>query len=159
MVFFKLAPPRPKIKKGGNKKETNDEDGELNAERGESRQKKSRHREGEIAQGLAPAMGRWTGKRWSRALQHARGQSNKRAAVKNQYLLINFPALLACKKPVEQCLYWQSSSPSLSFQTQGPNRQRWNQSGKLDEGQIGEKGTSIGNAKEQPCWFRAEVLE
>lgn len=56
-------------------------------------------------------MGRWTGKRWSRALQHARGQSNKRAAVKNQYLLINFPTLLACKKPAEQCLYWHSSPP------------------------------------------------
>lgn len=36
-------------------------------------------------------------KRWSGALQHARGQSNKWAAVKNQYLLINFPTLLACK--------------------------------------------------------------
>lgn len=92
-------------------------------------------------------MGRWTGKRWSRALQHARGQSNKRGAVKNQYLLINFPTLLACKKPAEQCLYWHSSPPSLylSFQTQGPNRQRCNQSGKLDGGQTGEKGTGIGS--------------
>lgn len=106
-------------------------------------------------------MGRWTGKRWSRALEHARGQSNKRAAVKNQYLLINFPTLLACKKPAEQCLYWQSSPPSLylAFQTQGPNRDRCNQSGKLDEGQIGEKGTGIGSADRQPCWFMAEAAE
>lgn len=96
---------------------------------------------------LAKVMGRWTGKRWSRALQHARGQSNKRGAVKNQYLLINFPTLPACKKPAEQCLYWHSSPPSLylSFQTQGPNRQRCNQSGKLDGGQTGEKGTGIGS--------------
>lgn len=106
-------------------------------------------------------MGRWTVKRWSRALQHARGQSNKRAAVKNQYLLINFPTLLACKKPAEQCLYWHSSPPSLylPFQTQGPNRERCNQSGKLVGGQIGEKGTGIGSADWQPCWFRAGTVE
>lgn len=102
---------------------------------------------GKLSGRLAKVMGRWTGKRWSRALQHARGQSNKRGAVKNQYLLINFPTLLACKKPAEQCLYWHSSPPSLylSFQTQGPNRQRCNQSGKLDGGQTGEKGTGIGS--------------
>ena len=96
---------------------------------------------GGIEREVSRVTGRWTVKRWSGALQHARGQSNKRAAVKNQYLLINFPTLLACKKPVEQCLYWHSSPPSLyrSFQTRGPNRERCDRSGRLDGGQIGGK--------------------
>lgn len=100
---------------------------------------------GGIEREVSRVTGRWTVKRWSGALQHARGQSNKRAAVKNQYLLINFPTLLACKKPVEQCLYWHSSPPSLyrSFQTRGPNRERCDQSGRLDGGQIGGKRAPV----------------
>lgn len=50
-----------------------------------------------MSERLAEVTGRWTGKRWSRAPRHAGGQSNKRAAVKNQYLLINSLTLLPCK--------------------------------------------------------------
>lgn len=66
-------------------------DGKLIAERGETK-----GREGAGAGGYQSG-GQMDSKRWSGALQHARGQSNKWAAVKNQYLLINFPTLLACK--------------------------------------------------------------
>lgn len=92
-------------------------------------------------------MGRCTVKRWSGALQHARGQSNKWAAVKNQYLLINFPTLLACKK-ASGTMFVLALSPSLaplSSQTQGPNRERCWQSGRLDQGQMGEKRTGPGS--------------
>lgn len=51
----------------------------------------------EPSQRLVELMYGRTGKRWSGALPLARGQSNKRAAVKNQYLLINSPTLWACK--------------------------------------------------------------
>lgn len=100
-------------------------------------------------------------KRWSGALLHARGQSNKRAAVKNQYLLINSPTLGACKKPVEQCLSWHSSLPScsLSFQTQGPNRRRCNQSGELDGAQTAERTLGVARAEHEPRWFGAETLD
>lgn len=69
----------------------------LNEVSQDKRREQSAQSEEKWSERLAEVMGRWTGKRWSRALQHARGQSNKRGAVKNQYLLINFPTLLACK--------------------------------------------------------------
>lgn len=54
-------------------------------------------------------------KRWSGALQHAPGQSNKWAAVKNQYLLINFPTLLACKSQRNRvCIGTQPLPASVS---------------------------------------------
>lgn len=70
-------------------------DGKLIAERGET--KGEPMPSGRVAAGGYRSGGQMDSKRWSGALQHARGQSNKWAAVKNQYLLINFPTLPACK--------------------------------------------------------------
>lgn len=102
-------------------------------------------------------MGRWTEKKGG--VEHSstlEGNAINGPQLKtNTYLLTSPLSWLVKASGTMFVLALFPPSLYISFQTQSPNRDRCNQSGKLDGGQIVEKGTSIGSACRQPCWFRA----
>lgn len=117
-----------------------------------------------LSRRLAKVICRWTGKRWSTELLHARGQSNKRAAVKNQYLLINFPlSWLVWSQWNNVCIGSLPLHCSLSLSKPNALTGRdairvvsWIEP-KLQEKV--KKDACITGAEQEPCWFGAVTAE